>query len=56
MNTDTLKSLHSIYKQTAAIPQTARGRAMYATDSFLNGKPLMLNHDNPHLEIRRLFA
>lgn len=33
-------------------PKTARGRALYTTDWFLNGKPVLRNHDNPRMTLR----
>ena len=33
------------------LPHTARGRALYTIDWFLNGKPVLRNHDNPQLSI-----
>lgn len=32
-------------------PTTPRGRALYTVDWFLNGKPVLRNHDNPQLSI-----
>lgn len=34
------------------IPVTPRGRALYTTDWFLNGRPVLRNHDNPRLTLR----
>jgi len=33
------------------IPSTPRGRALYTTDWYLNGKPGFHQHDNQHLSI-----
>ena len=33
------------------IPRTPRGRALYTVDWFLNGKPVLRNHDNPNLRL-----
>jgi len=33
------------------IPVTPRGRALYTVDWFLNGKPVLRNHDNPNLKL-----
>ena len=33
-------------------PTTPRGRALYTTDWFLNGKPILNNHDNPRVTLR----
>lgn len=29
------------------VPTTPRGRALYTVDWFLNGTPVLRNHDNP---------
>lgn len=34
------------------LPATPRGRALYTLDWFLNGKPVLSNHDNPCLTLR----
>ena len=34
------------------LPTTARGRALFTTDWFLNGKPVLRHHDNPRLNLR----
>ena len=34
------------------VPTTPRGRALYTTDWFLNGKPILSNHDNPRMTLR----
>ena len=33
------------------VPRTPRGRALYTVDWFLNGKPVLRNHDNPGLKL-----
>jgi hypothetical protein len=33
------------------VPMTPRGRALYTVDWFLNGKPVLRNHDNPNLKL-----
>ena len=35
-------------------PTTARGRALYFVDWFLNGRPVLQNYDNPNLSCRLL--
>jgi hypothetical protein len=37
-------------------PITGRGRALYTTDYFLNGKPVLSNHDSVHVSLRNRFA
>lgn len=32
-------------------PNTPRGRALHTIDWFLNGKPVLKNHDNPRLSL-----
>ena len=39
-------------KQKTSIPVTPRGRALYTVDWFLNGKPVLSNHDNPRVTLR----
>ena len=34
------------------LPVTPRGRALYTVDWFLNGKPVLSNHDNPCMTLR----
>lgn len=34
------------------VPITARGRALFTTDWFLNGQPVLRNHDNPCLTLK----
>lgn len=33
-------------------PRTSRGRALYTVDWFLNGRPVLSDHDNPRLQLR----
>jgi len=33
------------------VPTTPRGRALYTVDWFLNGRPVLRNHDNPSLKL-----
>ena len=35
---------------------TARGRALYTIDCFMNGKPVLPKHDGLHASLRRAFA
>lgn len=41
-------------KKTHVLPTTSRGRALYSVDYFLNGKPLLRNHDNPQLSVKNV--
>ena len=34
------------------VPTTPRGRALYTIDYFLNGKPVLRNHDNARVQLR----
>ena len=34
------------------IPVTPRGRALFTTDWYLNGRPVLSNHDNPRITLR----
>ena len=38
------------------VPVTARGRALYTIDCFLNGKPVLRNHDKSRAGLRNRFA
>ena len=38
------------------LPTTARGRALYTIDYFLNGKPELSNHDSSGITFRNRFA
>ena len=42
--------------QSGKLPVTARGRALYTVDSFLNGKPVLPNHDGSRTPLRCTFA
>ena len=39
-------------KPSVNVPITARGRALFTTDWFLNGQPVLRNHDNPCLTLK----
>ena len=39
-------------KQKRVMPTTSRGRSLYIVDCFLNGRPLLHNHDNPQLSVK----
>lgn len=45
MNTLVMKAGYK-RNQGKIIPETSRGRALYTVDWFLNGSPLLRNHDN----------
>ena len=34
-------------RPTRKVPTTSRGRALYTIDWFLNGQPVLRDHDNP---------
>lgn len=36
---------------TRTVPVTPRGRALYTVDWFLNGRPVLSNHDNPRMTL-----
>jgi hypothetical protein len=53
MSTLTLKTHSHIGKPAKqSIPQTPRGRALFTVDWFLNGRPVLRDHDNSRLDIR----
>lgn len=48
-------TMKQIFRQpisTVVQPATGRGRALYTTDWFCHGKPILSNHDNPRLLLR----
>ena len=51
MNSNTIQTPYATSYATREIPTTPRGRALYTVDWFLNGKPVLRNHDNPQLSI-----
>ena len=51
MNTLILKSQTKHKNTTGEIPVTSRGRALYTIDWFINGKPVLTNHDNPRMTL-----
>lgn len=52
MNTATYNALFTVRDQPSRLPTTSRGRALYTVDWFLNGQPVLNNHDNPCLSLR----
>jgi len=42
--------------EAGELPTTARGRALYTIDYFLNGKPELSNHDSSGITFRNRFA
>ncbi len=52
MKIATLYKHFVIRDQQSQLPTTGRGRALYTVDWFLNGKPVLRNHDNPCLSLR----
>lgn len=43
-------------REVGQLPTTARGRALYTIDYFLNGKPELSNHDSSGITFRNRFA
>jgi len=39
-------------EEKVKLPASPRGRALFTVDWFLNGKPVLNNHDNPGLTLR----
>ena len=54
MNASTITMPLINSKQKRVLPTTSRGRSLYVIDCFLNGKPLLRNHDNPQLTVKDL--
>ena len=52
MRTLTLQQQTQYNRQKTTLPVTARGRALYTIDWFLNGKPVLQHHDNPCMTLR----
>lgn len=53
MQTLTLNtSINRTNKDKPPIPVTGHGRALYTIDWFINGKPVLSNHDNPRMTLR----
>jgi len=52
MKTIAIQTLIQKNKKKTSIPTTPRGRALYITDWFLNGKPVLRDHDNPRMTLR----
>ena len=51
MNTIAIEIDNKQTIQSNQIPVTARGRALYTIDWFLNGKPTQYDHDNPGMPV-----
>lgn len=43
-------------RETDNLPVTARGRALYTIDCFMNGKTVLPKHDGLSVTLRRAFA
>jgi len=51
MNTNTISFTFTKLESARTLPVTPRGRALFTLDWFLNGSPVLRNHDNPQLSI-----
>lgn len=51
MTTSLLKTYINKQTRESTIPVTGRGRALHTIDCFLNGKPVLSNHDNPRMTL-----
>ena len=52
---NTLTSVSNLISKKAdkvTIPQTGRGRALHTVDWFMNGKPVLRNHDKQRIHLR----
>ena len=47
----TVKNFGNVIETPRTVPVTPRGRALHTIDWFLNGKPVLRNHDNPHVKL-----
>ncbi|MDH5446580.1 MAG: hypothetical protein OEY52_13590 [Gammaproteobacteria bacterium] len=52
MNTLIFRLPQLAKKASTNVPSTGRGRALFTTDWFLNGRPVLSNHDNPCLTLK----
>ena len=51
MNSKILVPTYNSLTVTRNLPTTPRGRALFTIDWFLNGKPVLRNHDNPQMSL-----
>ena len=51
MKSNIATATDTTHQKSRNMPSTPRGRALYTIDWFLNGKPVLRNHDNPQLSI-----
>ena len=52
MNTITMTAAtNNQHQSKTSLPTTPRGRALYTVDWFLNGAPVLRNHDNPNIKL-----
>lgn len=60
MHSASIQNNYRSQQQTQAIPTTPpttpRGRALFTVDWFLNGKPVLRNHDHPCQTLRNGFC
>lgn len=51
MNTYTVEANNITSHKVEPIPETPRGRALLTVDWFLNGTPVLGNHDDPKRQL-----
>ena len=56
MTAMTMKMTYQDSLNKTAAPVTARGRALYTIDWFLNGMPATVDYDNPQSRIQDFYA
>jgi len=56
MTTMTMKMTYQGSLNKTAVPVTARGRALHTIDWFLNGMPVIADHDNFQSGIRDFYV
>jgi len=52
MNTIVRNDVIEIAGPYCLVPATPRGRALHTLDWFMNGKPVLNDHDDPNLKVQ----
>lgn len=56
MQTHTMSTGFTGQTKTDSQPATPRGRALFTIDWFVNGKPVLLQHDNPNVQLNQCYS
>lgn len=54
MNNLAINKVIGVNNGTRRVPATPRGRALHTVDWFMNGKPVLNNHDNSNIKLEHL--